>query len=96
MTACMEIVIYKLKPQNQQAFAEIHPEIQRELRRLPGFLRFETAVKTDDPDTHIDRVVWRDRAFAEAAYSAFKTFPQAKAFMSLIEEVSFSGHFLVN
>lgn len=93
MAPCFELVIYHLKPGKEDAFQLIHFEVQGELAKLPGFIDIETATSVDDVHVRVDTVRWRDPASAKAAFRAFSSFPQAKAFMELVEKVIFSGHF---
>jgi heme-degrading monooxygenase HmoA len=91
---CVELVIYKVKPDKNQEFLEVYGWIRREMSTMPGFVSAETLQSLDDAHTYADLWIWESIAHAKDAHIRFASLPHAKQFTAVVDRVLHSGHFV--
>lgn len=91
--ACSEVVIYRLKPECEVLFNEVHQRILAEMRTWKGLLSVELNVSCDDPLIRMDRLLWQDESSARHAHEQYRVLKEAATMMDTVESVLFSGHF---
>ncbi|MDO8954295.1 MAG: hypothetical protein Q7V63_05540 [Gammaproteobacteria bacterium] len=92
MPACIELVIYQIKPDYQQSFASLRATLYAELKSLAGFIDYKTYQDLENPLGFTDQVTWTDPLMAKQAFAKFMTLHSAPAFMACIDKVILTQH----
>ena len=94
MSTCYELVIYSVKPNKLNDFNNLHKCVTNQLSKRAGFISSLHELSATKKFTFTDKVVWENKTTALLAYNEFNTFPCKDEFISCIETVYYSGHFL--
>ena len=90
---CLELVVYTIRAGFEAEFLDLYRMIRQEMSGLAGFHSAETLQALENPRTFMDLWVWDNAELAKAAHAQFDSLPHAKAFLSVVERVHYSGHF---
>lgn len=93
----MELVVYKIKPDQIKNFEENKlQELRHVIQHFEGVIQYETFSALNEEGLFVDQVEWEDLACAERAASKIKILEKDEPFASIFgafEEVKLFQHF---
>ncbi len=96
-TQILELVIYKIKPDQIRHFQAIQLKQFRDLiQNMEGLLSYETYSAMSEDGLFVDQVEWEDLACAERAAAKIKILENEEPFASIFgafEEIKICNHF---